>query len=200
MILYRVKSKIKGRVIGFLTPRLKRPALIGNNVRINLSNESYVDSGIQLNDNSLVLVWPKPYGKQYVRIGKSVIIGRNSELITHGGHISLGSNVFIGPNCQVQGKGGVVIGNGCKIAAGCFISSSDHDISNIEFGSLERENSAQVTISENVWVGANVTITKGVNIGNNSVIAAGSVVIRDVPANCLVAGVPAEIKRYLSDD
>jgi acetyltransferase-like isoleucine patch superfamily enzyme len=54
-----------------------------------------------------------------------------------------------------------------------------------------------VVLEENVWVGANATIVGGVRIGKNSVVAAGAVVTEDVPPNCIVGGVPAEIIKQL---
>ena len=55
-----------------------------------------------------------------------------------------------------------------------------------------------VTVGNNVWIGGSVTIIGGVTIGDNAVIAAGSVVIRDVPANTLVAGNPARVIRQIT--
>jgi acetyltransferase-like isoleucine patch superfamily enzyme len=51
-------------------------------------------------------------------------------------------------------------------------------------------------VERNVWIGANVTVLSGVTIGQNSVIAAGAVVTKDIPKNCLAAGVPAIVKKY----
>ncbi len=51
-----------------------------------------------------------------------------------------------------------------------------------------------------MWIGGNVTITPGVNIGNNVVVAAGAVVTKDVPDNCMVGGVPARIIREIEND
>ena len=56
-----------------------------------------------------------------------------------------------------------------------------------------------IVIEKSVWIAANVTIIGGVTIGENSVIAAGSVVTRDVPANSLAAGVPARVIRSIED-
>ena len=57
-----------------------------------------------------------------------------------------------------------------------------------------------ISIGNDVWIGGNVTILPGVNIGNNVVVAAGSVVTKDIPDNSLVAGVPARIIRELEND
>ena len=56
---------------------------------------------------------------------------------------------------------------------------------------------APVVIGENVWVGARAVILPGVKIGNNVVVAAGSVITKDIPDNCLVAGVPAVVKKRI---
>lgn len=64
--------------------------------------------------------------------------------------------------------------------------------------------SKSVTIGRDVWIGANCTILPGVNIGNNVVVAAGAVVTKevtkDVPANCVVGGVPAKLIKAIVDD
>ena len=57
-----------------------------------------------------------------------------------------------------------------------------------------------VTIGNDVWIGANCTILPGVNIGNNVVIAAGAVVTKDVPDNCVVGGVPAKVIKEIKND
>lgn len=54
-----------------------------------------------------------------------------------------------------------------------------------------------MTLGRNVWVGAHATILPGVTIGDNSVVAAGAVVTKDVPANCVAAGVPASVVKRL---
>jgi len=57
-----------------------------------------------------------------------------------------------------------------------------------------------VTIGNDVWIGGNVTILPGVTIGNNVVVAAGAVVTKDVPDNCVVAGIPARKIKDHADD
>nr|WP_324248840.1 DapH/DapD/GlmU-related protein [Streptococcus macedonicus] len=57
-----------------------------------------------------------------------------------------------------------------------------------------------VTIGNDVWIGGNVTILPGVTIGNNVVVAAGAVVTKDIPDNCVVAGVPAKMIKTIDND
>ena len=62
------------------------------------------------------------------------------------------------------------------------------------------ERALPITIGDNCWFGANVSVLQGVTIGNGCVIAAGSVVTKDVSENCLVAGVPATIKKWINQE
>ena len=54
-----------------------------------------------------------------------------------------------------------------------------------------------ITIWKNVWIGAHATVVPGVTVGDNAIIAAGAVVTKDVPANAIVAGVPAKVIRMI---
>ena len=60
-----------------------------------------------------------------------------------------------------------------------------------------KETAYPITIGEDCWLGGNVTVCPGVTIGNRVIVAAGSVVTRDIPDDVLVAGVPAVVKRHL---
>ena len=83
----------------------------------------------------------------------------------------------------------IVIGNQCMFANNFVVVDHDHDRKDGKI--LKELVSAPVKIGNNVWCGANVTVLKGVTIGDGAVIAAGSVVNRDVAAYSVVAGVPA---------
>jgi acetyltransferase-like isoleucine patch superfamily enzyme len=173
--------------VGCITPKI-----VGSNVRISLCKELSLGRDAELSDNSSLLIWPHPIQGQMIVIGKGFKIARNAQILSHGGTVIIGDNVFIGPNCQIQGKGDVVIGDNTKIAGNTYIISSDHDISGIEFGSLEKEIPGKIVIGKNVWIGAGSLITKGVSIGDYAVIGGGSVVTKSVPRNSVVAGNPAK--------
>ena len=69
----------------------------------------------------------------------------------------------------------------------------DSDNHNIVINGIEKESTKPIIIGDRVWVGKNVLILKGVTIGDGAIIAAGSVVVKDVPSKTLVAGNPAKV-------
>ena len=111
-----------------------------------------------------------------------------------GRNIKLGRNVFINSGCCFQDQGGIELGDGCMIGHQVVIATLNHDLMPERRASMIP---AKVTLGRNVWVGAHATILPGVTIGDNSVVAAGAVVTKDVPANCVAAGVPARVIKRL---
>ena len=94
----------------------------------------------------------------------------------------------------------IAIGNGTIIAANVIIMDSDfHQIwpPYERLNNNNHDDNQDITIGENVWICTGCIILKGVNIGDNSVVAAGSIVTGDVPANSLVAGQPARLIKDL---
>ena len=111
-----------------------------------------------------------------------------------GKNITVGKNVFINACCHFQDHGGVTIGDGCQIGHAVVFATLNHGLTPEE---RPFTRPAPITLGKNVWVGSNATILQGVAIGDNSVIAAGAVVTRNVPANVIVGGVPAKVIRSI---
>ncbi|AKR10009.1 hypothetical protein ICM_02299 [Bacillus cereus BAG1X2-3] len=114
-----------------------------------------------------------------------------------GKNITIGKNVFFNTGCSFQDRGGIHIGDNCMIGMNVTIATLNHGLT------LKTRNTtyaSPVTIGENVWIGSSATILPGVTIGNNSVVAAGAVVTKDVPENTVVAGVPATVVKVISND
>ena len=101
-------------------------------------------------------------------------------------------NCFINNDCTIICTRQIAIGDKTIIAAGTLIRDSDDHFMLDDAGNKVC-NTKPIKIGNNCWIGSRVTILKGVTIGDNSVIAAGSVVTKDVPPNCLAAGVPAKV-------
>ncbi len=112
-------------------------------------------------------------------------------------NITIGKNAFINSGCRFQDWGGITIGDGALIGHNVVIATINHDIS----PEKRHDNiPASVTIGKNVWIGSNATILPGVTICDNSVVAAGAVVTKDIPANVIAAGVPAKVIKKIDPD
>lgn len=110
----------------------------------------------------------------------------------------LGRRSSIGFNSVVSVKHSVTIGDECAISWNCTIIDNDmHKIQELPENVKTSSKKNEVVIGNHVWVGAGVMILKGVTIGDNCVIAAGSIVTRDIPPNTLAAGVPAKPVREI---
>ena len=112
-----------------------------------------------------------------------------------GKNITIGDYVFINSGCKFQDQGGIYIGDGTFIGHNVVMATLDHDLDPEKRHILYP---APIYVGKRVWIGSNVVITKGVTIGDNSVVAAGAVVNRDVPANVVVGGVPATVLKEIT--
>lgn len=125
-----------------------------------------------------------------IRIGNKVTIRRGAEII---GDVQIGHEASI--NRDVYIRSNTRIGNRVNIGPFVRLITDAHTIRNNSrrAGAFSQP---PITVEDGVWIGASVTILGGVTIGEGSVIAAGALVNRDVPANSVVAGVPAKVIRY----
>ncbi len=107
-----------------------------------------------------------------------------------GKNITVGENVTINAGCKFQDQGGIVIDDGALIGHNVVLATLNHEFAPEKRGNLIPKG---IHICKNVWIGSNATILAGVTVGENSIVAAGAVVTKDVPANTVVGGVPAKI-------
>jgi len=161
--------------------------------------------------------WPRSVGAAvpvridgvgHVAIGERVMLGflpafclASGEILLQarerGSCISIGTGTAISNNIGIIAMKSVVIGEGCLI--GDLVSIVDCDFHGIQPATRHQSvgEIMPVIIGNNVWLGSRVTVLKGVTIGDNSVVAAGSVVTKPLPANIVAAGVPARIVRQI---
>jgi acetyltransferase-like isoleucine patch superfamily enzyme len=112
------------------------------------------------------------------------------------GDVMIGDHTRIGLHNTIIGP--VTIGNHVNLAQGITVTALNHNFSDAEKRIDEQGvNTTPVVIGDDIWIGANAVILPGVTIGSHSVVAAGSVVTKDVPPHSLVAGVPAKIIRQI---
>jgi acetyltransferase-like isoleucine patch superfamily enzyme len=109
-----------------------------------------------------------------------------------GKNLSLGKGVFINMGCCFQDTGGITIGDGTLIGHGSTLTTLNHAVDPDKRADMIP---SPVVLGRKVWLGAGVTVVPGVTIGDGAVVGAGAVVTKDVPANAIVAGVPAKVIR-----
>ena len=109
--------------------------------------------------------------------------------INYGKHTKIGKNVFINFDCVFLDLGGITIEDNVLIAPKVSLLSEGHKISPDIRHSLTV---GHIHIKKNAWIGVGATILQGVTIGENSIVAAGAVVSKDVPDNTIVGGIPAK--------
>jgi len=170
--IYRYSIICRGNVVFDGIPRIvvhkDSKIEIGNNVRLNSINRSYhinMYRGVKLMAD---------------RPNANIFIGENTRI--HGACIHAYKSIKIGKNCLIAANCQIIDGNG-------------HDLSfpDVENRINTKGEAKEIIIGDNVWIGANSIILPGVKIGNGSIIAAGSVVFKDIPAMVIAGGNPASI-------
>ncbi len=127
----------------------------------------------------------------FAKVGSNPII-KPPFKCDYGYNIYVGENFFANFDCVFLDAGKIIIGNNCKIGPKTMIFAVTHPID-----SKTRADNINipkdVIIGDDVWIGGGAIILPGINIGSSSIIGAGSVVTKDVPPHCVVAGNPAKI-------
>jgi acetyltransferase-like isoleucine patch superfamily enzyme len=112
-----------------------------------------------------------------------------------GNEIRVGHNVFVNQNCTFYDLGGLDIADDVMIGPNVSIITTSHPVEPSQRRAFTI--GRPIVIEKGVWIATGATIIGGVTVGENSVVAAGSVVTRDVPANTLVGGNPARVIRSI---
>ena len=135
-----------------------------------------------------------PRGK--IRFGRFVWIGDGTKIRCHEGVVEIGPKTVMGQECTISAYRRVRIGEQCVIADRAMFIDFDHGVVDVERpirqqGIYMRD----VEVGSNVWIGYGACVLRGVRVGDNSVIGTNCVVTKDVPANAVVAGIPARVVR-----
>lgn len=136
--------------------------------------------------------------KMFAELGENCYVEPPLHSNWGGRHVHLGDGVYANFNFTLVDDADIYIGSHCMFGPNVTIATAGHPI---EPG-LRRKGyqyNIPVHIGENVWVGANVVILPGVTIGDNSVIGAGSVVTKDIPANVVAVGNPCRVLREIGE-
>lgn len=149
---------------------------------------------------------PEISGNGKITLGSDVTIGRrNSWFVgfpcSTNAEVVIGSNTRIGYQNILAAATSIRIGDNVRFASNvCIFDNPSHPVEPSRRNEPFRlDEAAPVSIGDNVWIGMNCFVMRGVTIGDNSVIAAGSIVTRSIPANCIAAGAPAKVIRSIAE-
>lgn len=117
----------------------------------------------------------------------------------YGKNIHLGNDVFVNVNCYFMDGADITLGHNVFVGPYCGFYTANHPL-DYKRRNAGLEKALPIKIGDNCWFGANVSVMPGVTIGNGCVIAAGSVVTKDIPDNSLAAGVPAKVIKKIDQE
>jgi acetyltransferase-like isoleucine patch superfamily enzyme len=131
-----------------------------------------------------------------LRLGRWSWIGNDCKIRVHEGEVSIGAKTVIGQECTISAFQHVAIGRECIVADRVMLIDFDHGIVEVDRPiRLQGIYKRDVNVGNNVWVGYGACVLRGCTVGDNSVLGTYAVVARDVPPNCVAAGVPAKVIR-----
>ena len=133
----------------------------------------------------------------------TTLISDNCYFNAEGGNIQVGHYTAfnLGVHINASGGGNIIIGSHCPIGPGVVMRTANHRFSNKDINIQEQGHDvADIIIEDNCWIGANVVILGGVHIGRGSIIGAGAVVTKNIPAMAVAVGVPAKVIKYREEE
>ena len=180
---------------------------VGREIKLIISNNATISTSENIsiyNKVEMLCVVNETKVKAHISLGKSTQIKTEVLLSVKSGNLILGENCAVGKRTDIICENAEVrIGNNVRIAAECFILTNNHnfDIKEIPIWQQGRTHKP-VIIEDDVWIGRNVFILKGVTIGEGSIVAAATVVTKDVPPFSLAYGNPCRVKegKYKIED
>jgi len=136
-------------------------------------------------------------GELLGEVGEGVVV-KPPFRCDYGRHISIGAGTFVNYGCVMLDVVPIRIGAACQIATNVQLLAATHPL---DPGKRRDgwESGEPITIGENVWLGGGVIVCPGVSIGDDTVVGAGAVVTRDLPAGVVAVGNPARVVRALGD-
>jgi acetyltransferase-like isoleucine patch superfamily enzyme len=131
-----------------------------------------------------------------VRFGRFCWIGDGTKIRSHEGVVEIGAKTVFGQECTISSYQRVRVGEQCVIADRAMFIDFDHSVAEVDRpirqqGIYKRP----LEVGSNVWIGYNACFLRGVRVGDNSIVGANSVVTKDIPANAVAGGVPAQVLR-----
>src|ERR671933_354944 len=131
-----------------------------------------------------------------LRLGRWSWIGHGTKIRVHEGAVEIGAKTVFGQECTISAFQHISIGRECIVADRVMLIDYDHGVVEVERPiRLQGIYKRDVRVGHNCWIGYGACILRGVTVGDNAIIGTNAVVTKDVPANAVVAGLPARLIR-----
>ena len=185
---------LRSKLYPLLLGRVGKGVIFGANVTLRHPHK------IQIGDNSVIddncVLDAKGIDNQGITIGNDVFVGRNTIVYCKDGDIIIGNNAIIAFNCEIFSANLVQLGTHVQMGAYAYLNGGDHTFDRKDVPiALQERIGRGIILEEGAWIGAGVTVLDGVVVGANAIVGAGAVVAKDVPAEAISGGIPAEIIR-----
>lgn len=178
----------------------------------NLKIQIYIDKSSRLLRGFNVFFFVKPEAREYLKIGKNCFINASFNFEDSNGYVTIGDRAYLGSNVEIISRNKIEIGNDVTVAWGVTIYDHDSHSKNWRLRAKMVEvfysfygknncyekidwtdvNSSPIIIKDKVWIGFDAIILKGVTIGEGAIVAARSVVTKNVEPYTIVGGNPAK--------
>jgi acetyltransferase-like isoleucine patch superfamily enzyme len=198
----RLAMALRGAWLTIQTGKWAFPVFVGRGVVVTNPQKLSLAPGVTLED----------YCRLDCQSQRGVTLGAGATL-RRGTHVEatstlkeqaigceIGPRVGISEGCYIGAKGPVRIGADTDLGPGCKVIAENHSFDDVARPIRTQElTRIGITIGEDCWLGANVVVLDGCSVGPGAVVAAGAVVTKSLPKNCVAAGVPAQVVRYRGD-
>jgi acetyltransferase-like isoleucine patch superfamily enzyme len=162
-----------------------RGVVIRSPGRISVGESVMIDDGVVLDAKGAT---------SRIVLGDQILVGRQSILSCNDAQIRVGNFVSIGPFCFFACKSRIDVGSNVSIGSGAQLMAGGHVAADPDVPVIRQARTAKgITIEDGAWVGTGAILLDGVTVGHNSIVGAGAVVSKDVPAWTVVLGNPARV-------
>ncbi len=193
IIFHKTITEIQAYVEACITAL---PSTSGNKLRAYFFRKKFKSLGFPATLSSGIHI----LGAKNISIQNHFDCGLNCFLYADGdGSISIGNRVALNANVQINAsiRGEIVIGDDVLIGPGVLIRATNHNFSRTDIPIRQQGHvPGKIIVEDDVWIGGNVTLLGGCHIKKGAIIAAGAVVIGEVPAYAIVGGVPAKLLKW----
>jgi acetyltransferase-like isoleucine patch superfamily enzyme len=174
--------------------RVGKNCFFGKNITLRQPHKIVIGDNCIIDD--LCVLDGKSYHEIGIKIGNNVFLNRNCILSCHFEKIEIGDNCDIGPNNVFQAGGPIKVGDNVITSAYCYFVASTRKIDRTDIPIIAQGTiSKGIEIGDNCFIGAYAMVNDGVKIGRDTVIGAGSIVLKDIPEFSVAFGTPAKVVR-----